>query len=118
MLYEANENIKCAVKTPSGLPETRSITNKIMQGDVISPLLSSNFGDVNVVKTAKAPRNIYKFKDQVAIPPLIMQDDTFSVGACGIRNQHTNTMINTCVSMMGLQFGSIMEAQTEWMPFC
>ena len=106
MLNEANENVIFAVKTPSGITETRSISNKIMQGDVMAPLLSSNFVDVNIVKSAKSTGNIYMFKDKVPIPPLIMQDDTLTISACGTKTQKMNNLINTCASMMGLQFGS------------
>ena len=52
LVNEVNENVTFAVKTPSGLTETRSITNKVMQGDVMAPLLSSNFVDINFVKPA------------------------------------------------------------------
>ena len=106
LLYEANENVTFAVKTPSGLTETRNITNKVMQGDVMAPLLSSNFVDVNIVKPAISTGNIFMYKDKVPIPPLIMQDDTLTVSACGMKTSKMNTMINTHASVMGLQFGS------------
>ena len=51
-LNEANEIVQFAVKTPNGMTETSSISNKIMQGDVMAPLMSSNFVDVNIVRTA------------------------------------------------------------------
>ena len=106
LLNEANENVKFAVKTPNGITETRSISNKIMQGDVMAKLLFINFVDVNIVKIAKTSENIYMFKDKVPIPPLIMQDDTLTISACGIKTEKVNTLINTCASIMGLQFGN------------
>ena len=106
MLNEANENVQFAVKTPNGLTEYRSISNKIMQGDVMAPLMSSNFVDVNIVKTAVRTKNIYMYKDKVPIPPLIMQDDTLTISACGMKTLSMNTMINTSANIMGLQFGS------------
>ena len=39
LLNAANESVQFAVKTPNGITETRSITNKIMQGDVMAPLM-------------------------------------------------------------------------------
>ena len=106
MLNVANENVKFVVKTPNGMTENRIISNKIMQGDVMAPLLSSNFVDVNIVRTAIKSENIYMYKDKVPIPPLIMQDDTITISACGTKTQSMNTMINTCANIMGLQFGS------------
>ena len=46
---------------------------------------------------------MYKYK--VPISPLIMQDDTMTVSACGLKSHKMNTLINTCANMMGLQFG-------------
>ena len=43
IINEANATVKFAVKTPTGLTEERVIRNKIMQGDVLSPLMSSSF---------------------------------------------------------------------------
>ena len=51
MIALGNE-VTFAVKTPSGLTETRSITNKVMQGDLMAPLPSSNFVDINFAKPA------------------------------------------------------------------
>ena len=39
LLNAANESVQFAVKTPNGITETRSITNKIMQRDVMAPLM-------------------------------------------------------------------------------
>ena len=59
---EANSNVTFAVKTPSGITETRNIRNKIMQGDVLSPLVSSNMVDRNISKIAIITKNTYMYK--------------------------------------------------------
>ena len=105
LLCEANRNVKFAVKTPSGKTESRSIYNKIMQGDVMSPIMSSNFVDVNIVKPAIKSGNVYLYKNKVPIPPLIMQDDTLTISVCGNKTKEMNKMVNTQASIMGLQFG-------------
>ena len=84
----------------------KNITNKIMQGHVMDPLMSSNSAYVNILKSAVNSGNIYMYKDKVPIPPLIMQDDTLTKRACGIKTQSMNTMINPCSNVMELQFGS------------
>ena len=50
LLSVANQNVTFAVKTTQGIIESRSIVNKVMQGDVMAPLMSSNFVDSNIVK--------------------------------------------------------------------
>ena len=72
LLNEANENVKFAMKTLNRMTKTRSIINKIMQLDVMAPLLSSNFIDVNIVKIVKTTENIYMFKYNVPFPPCKM----------------------------------------------
>ena len=94
------------LKPPHGITESRSITNKVMQGDVMAPLMSSNFVDSNIVKPVLRTENVYLYKDKVSIPPLIMQDDTLTVSNCGYKTQKITTLLNTCTSTMRLQFGS------------
>ena len=52
MFDEANKDVLFAVKTPNGITLSGSIKNKILQGDVMAPLMSRNFVDVNTVKNA------------------------------------------------------------------
>ena len=94
LLNEANKSVNFVVKTPNGKTEPRNIKNKIMQGDVMAPIMSSNFVDQNIVKTAIKTGNVYKYKNKVVIPPLIMQDDTLSISTCGYKTNEMNTMIN------------------------
>ena len=46
------------------------------------------------------------YKKKVLILPLIIQDDTLTIGTCGVKTQNMNIMINTCANIMGIQFGS------------
>ena len=76
---EANKDVTFVVKTPTGLTDQKTMRNKIMQGDVLSPLMSSNFVDKNIGKVALSTGNVYMYKNKVIIPPLMMQDDTCKV---------------------------------------
>ena len=105
LVNEANKNVQFAVKTPTGLTKTAHIKNKIMQGDVLSPLLSSNMVDKNICKMAIFTKNTYMYKNQVEIPPLLMQDDTLAVSDCGYKTIKMNSFLNTHTNLMGLQFG-------------
>ena len=48
LVHEANKSLQFAVKTPNEWTETANIENKIMQDDVLSPLVSSNMVDRNI----------------------------------------------------------------------
>ena len=104
LVNEANKSVKFAVKTPNGMTETSSMHNKIMQGDVLSPLVSSNMLDVNITKHAIRTENIYMFKNKVAIPPLIMQDDTLAISTCGYKTRKMTSFLNTRTNIISLQF--------------
>ena len=105
LVYEANKTVTFAVKTPNGLTEEKTISDKIMQGDVLSPLLSSNMVDSNISKKALQAGNVYMYKNKVPIPPLIMQDDTLAISNCGFKTRQVTEMINTHTNIMCLQFG-------------
>ena len=105
LINEANKTVIFAVKTPTGMTETKTIYNKIMQGDVLSPLMSSNMVDSYIGKLAVTTGNTYIYKNKVEIPPLMMQDDTLTVSTCGIKTLKMNNFINTQTNLMGLQFG-------------
>ena len=57
LINEANTSVVFAVETPKGLTEQRNISNKMMQGDVMSPLMSSNMVDNYIGKVAVSTRN-------------------------------------------------------------
>ena len=52
LICEANTSATFAIKTPNGLTDKTTISQKIMQGDVLSPLVSSNMVDKHVGKKA------------------------------------------------------------------
>ena len=70
LIHEENKITYFAVKTPNGVTEITKIENKILQGDVMAPLLSSNTVDKNIGAPAIIAQNVYLYKDQVPIPPL------------------------------------------------
>ena len=87
------------------MTKTRSLQDKIMQGDVISPLVSSNMVDENISKMAVATQNFYLYTNLVPLPPLLMQDDTLAISTCGNKTRQMVEMLNTCTNIMCLQFG-------------
>ena len=105
LVNEANKTVNFAVKTLNGITEISTVHNKIMQGDVLSPLVSSNMVDVNITKTAISTENIYMFKNKVPIPPLIMQDDTLAISTCGYKTRKITNFLNTHTNILSHQFG-------------
>ena len=106
MIYIANETSVISVKTPNGITDKTTILEKIMQGDVLSPLVSSNMVDSNIGKSASITGNIYMYKNKIPIPPLMMQDDTLDINECGFKSKEMNNFLNTRTNIMNLQFGS------------
>ena len=104
LIYEAHKNNVIYVKTPNG-PECANICEKIMQGDVMSPLLSSIMVDTNIVKVALSAGHSSMYKNKVKIPPLPMQDDTLGISICGYRSAQMNQFLNMKTNVMNLQFG-------------
>ena len=105
LIYQANKTNFFSVKTPGGLTKVEEIKNKVLQGDVLSPMLSSNMVDKHIGRAAMFSDNIYMYKNKVAIPPLTMQDDTLGISECGFRSRKMNNFLNTRSSIMNLQFG-------------
>ena len=106
LICEANKSATFAIKTPNGITDKTNINNKFMQGDVLSPLVSSNMVDQHIGKRALETGNIYMFKNKVIIPPLAMVDDTIGISECGVKTLSMNTFLNTRTNLMNLQFGS------------
>ena len=63
LICEANSSATFAIKTPTGITKSSHIYNKIMQGDVLSPLVSSNMVDQHIGKKAIETGNTYLYKN-------------------------------------------------------
>ena len=75
-----------------------------MQGNVLSPLVSSNMVDNHIGKKALETGNVYIYKNKFTIPPLAMVDDTIGISECGIKTTLMNTYLNPRTNLMNLQF--------------
>jgi hypothetical protein len=104
LIAETNKSATFAIKTPSGITHKSSIYNKIMQGDVLSPLVSSNMVDKYIGEKALQTGHIYFYKNKVEIPPLAMVNDTLGISDCGLKTKSMNQFLNTQTNLMNLQF--------------
>ena len=105
LIHKANKDNVISVKTPNGTTRTETIHNKIMQGDVLGPLLSSNMVDKNIGEVAIRKGICYMYKDKVPIPPLAMVNDTLGISVCGVETTAMSSFLKTRTNIMNLQFG-------------
>ena len=105
LLYNANSNVKVAVKTPVGKTVRGTIRNAITQGDVFGPLLCSNQVDTIGKECLEEHKYTYMYKDEVEIPPLGMVDDLLCVSECGYKTSMMNSYIKFKTDSKKLQFG-------------
>ena len=90
LIYEANRENQVAVKTPNGLSRRETFREIVMQGDVLAPLISSLQVDTIGKECLAESIHLYYYKDKVAIPPLGLVDDLFTISTCGVKT----TMMN------------------------
>ena len=106
LLYEANRENHVAVKTPNGLSRREIFSDIVMQGDVLSPLISSLQVDTIGKECLEEAKHLYFYKDTVPIPPLGLVDDLFTISTCNFNTTLLNKYINHKTALKRLQFGT------------
>ena len=106
LIYESNRKSFVAVQTPHGLSERESFENLVMQGDVLSPLISSLQVDTIGKECLEDNKHLYHFKNVVPIPPLGMVDDLLTISERGYKTKLLNEFINFKTGTKKLQFGT------------
>ena len=105
LLYNINNHVKVAVKTPVGKTSRGDIYNVISQGDVFGPILCSNQVDTFGKECLEERKYLYTYKGEVDIPPLGMVDDLLCISECGHKTAMLNAYINFKTNSKKLQFG-------------
>ena len=106
LLYEANKENFVAVQTPDGLSAREMIPELVMQGDVMSPLVSSLQVDTMGKECLEEKKLLYMYKNKVPIPPLGLVDDLLTISKCGVDTSSMARFINTKSALKKLQFGT------------
>ena len=106
LIYESNRQSFVAVQTPHGLSKRELFEDLVMQGDVLSPLISSLQVDKIGKDCLENKKHLYYFKDVVPIPPLEMMDDLLTISECGYKTKLLNEFINFKTGTKRLQFGA------------
>ena len=105
LIYGANARSYVAVQSPHGLSERQVFEDLVMQGDVLSPLISSLQVDTMGKECFEKKKHLYYFKNVVPIPPLGMVDDLLTISECGYQTKLMNEYINFKTATKRLQFG-------------
>ena len=106
IVHEANKEIVINVKTPQGLSQDYTLTNRIMQGDTwASALASAQVDSFGKEMLLEEPNFMFKFKEEVAIPILGQVDDIIGVAEAGYKTNQLNAYINVKTADKELQFG-------------
>ena len=88
LLYNINNNVKVAVKTPVGKTDHGNIENAIIQGDVFAPILCSRQVDTIGKECIENVKYTYMYTNEVEIPPLSMVDDVLCIFRMWFTNIH------------------------------
>ena len=105
LLYTANNLVKVAIRTPVGKTESKDIHKAVIQGDVFSSLLCSKQVDMIAKECIEEEKYLYKYKNEVQIPPLTMVDDVLCISECGFKTAMINSYLNCKTNIKKLQFG-------------
>ena len=106
LLYNMNESVNIAVKTPVGKTDRQVIRNVITQGDVFGPLLCSKQVDTFGQECLDTHKYTYKYRGEVEIPPLSMVDDLLCISECGFKTTMANAYLKLKTDVKKLQFGA------------
>ena len=106
LIYKSDETSEIAVNTPFGITARETVHKIVMQGEVLAPLKCSVQVDTIGKECIEEKKNLYQYKEKVAIPPLGMVDDIISVSKCGINSLLMNSFLNSKTNIKKLQFGT------------
>ena len=101
LIYQANNKVYMAIKTPGGLTDRQTINNCLLQGDTWSSIMASVQVD-SIGKSVEEAGIGYYYKSKLPITMLGLVDDV--VGA-GYKAQQLNVILNVKTSEKGLQYG-------------
>ena len=105
LLYSANNIVKVAIRTPVGKTESKDIHRAVIQGDVFGSLLCSKQVDMIAKECIEEEKYLYRYKNEVPIPPLTMVDDVLCISQCGFPTAMINSYLNCKTNAKKLQFG-------------
>ena len=106
ILYNANSNVKIAIKTPVGITKRENIEDVIIQGDVLGPIFCSKQVETFSQECLEKSEYTYFYRGEVEIPPLSMVDDVLTISECGYRTSMVHGFMKLKTDSKKLQFGA------------
>ena len=107
LMHKSDNSINISVKTPFGKTERFTQKDTIPQGDVLSNLkCTTQVDSIAVEHEANLQGHIYKYKDEVEIPPLGQIDDQIIIVPCGLDSLLASSHLNAMTNLKTLQFGA------------
>ena len=92
LLYQANQDVKMAVNTHSGLSERHSIQDVVLQGETWSSMLASVQVD-SIAKEVEKEGYGFKYKDILPVSLLGLVDDIIGVTNADHKAVQLNTIL-------------------------
>ena len=106
LLYNSNDQSDISVKTPFGKTERIPVKKTVCQGDVNSPFqCTTQVDSISESHHRDLDKYLYKYKNQVKLPPLGMIDDQLTIAKCGLGSAQASAHLNASTNIKKLQFG-------------
>ena len=106
ILYDGSLNTNIAIRTPVGVTERKQVAKTVMQGDIWAPSLCATSIDSIGKECLEENKYLYKYRENIEIPPLSMIDDLCVISSCGVETVKSNSHINYKISSKKLQCGT------------
>ena len=103
LLYYSNLHARIAVKSINGISERFTIENIVMPRTVWAGLMCTSSMDKLAQQAYSDPTLLYKYRNNVSIPPLEMVDDVICASKCGTQVVDSNTAVTSFVQLKKLQ---------------
>ena len=99
LLYYSNLRARIAMKNSNGISERVIIEKTVMQGTAWADLMCTSTMDKLGRQAYEDPNLMYKYRNNVFVPPLEMVDDVICASICGSQVVSSNSAVTTFVKL-------------------
>ena len=104
VIYEANKRNNISVVLPEGRTEVSEVSDSILQGETLAPILCSSHVDSIGKECMEEDKFLYMYRGSVKVPPLTLIDDSIAVAKCGFESIELNEYLNFKSNVKRLQY--------------
>ena len=105
LLYQANQDVRMAVNTQSGLTERQSIQDVVLQGDTFGSMLASVQVD-SIAKVVEEAGYGLRYKESLPVSMLGLVDDVIGITTADHKAMQLNAVLKVKTAEKRLQFGA------------